>query len=415
MFTPENGLAGRLSPQEEPPGDPLFSDWTHLLLALEDYYTGRPRQLEERLKRIRPGSGPGCLVDVLTALGDLPGGKDKRLGFIPAEKRLYNQVLEDRRFIKSLAFQLEDTLEAGNEAFIDFSVMAVKEIREFSAAAAAQLALWCLETCCLRDFDYLVCLEAFKEVLSPGTAFALSARALGFAAPGEAGKCWLLSLRRRLRQGEPSLPEAAEMLALASACLEEFSLSRPGLRETRRLEGELAQLLLLLRRELEDALRRDLGPLPASPGLPALSEGLRDWGLSLGADLPGPEILRALILRDQEVRAAPGDEPPFRPPAPGPGAPPLVRRGGQLELFPPPGREEVFSAPPGETAEPRRRPPRKPAKPSGAAGEGTPVFQSLLPIRLAHPRQLKDLIETRPRFVGPELWLEVIRQKRRGL
>ena len=342
--------------------------WCGLIAAMEELYQGHGEEAEKLVKRLDPASAPGYLRPVLLALCGDEEAKEKRKEYRGAEKQLYNQVAEDQRFVKSVVIQLNDSLEAGEEYFHEFSLLALKELDELNRDLSRRLALWVLQKFYHEDFDYALLLENLKRLFPPAEVMRLSALILTPEDREEGIKCWLLSLLFRCREGSVSREEAAEYLWLVSQLMTVSCLLD---------EEDLYQLLQLIRKELETLFTLPLAPM--DPGQP-LYHSPRVWAAFL----------------------APHVQPLFHQKAPGGNGRPEKTVSSPLVQL------ELFSCP-DEPEEPVDLPPLEDIVDFSREVTRHGLFS---PPPLKNPEELKTLLRPRPRYVGPEPWLETIRQKR---
>ena len=377
-----NGMYDRDRPDPVdsiPPASPLYP-WRLLLQALSALYEGRTEDLEKIAGRIPGECGPEFLLNVISALGELPGGKEKRSGFSRPEKVLYNLVSEDRRFVKSVIMQLADSIEAGEDYFFEFAFLAIREIREMDEEACHRFTLWCLYTAYLEDYDYTLFLETLKTLFPPALVMRFSAIVLTSEDPEEGVKCWLLSLIFRIREGNLSKTEASEYLHLISGMLREVIPTDGS------VEGkETGQILTLLQSELSAFFRISLAPYC---GRMQPAHYTEVWAVTLDPSVM-PEFSHSVKEKSSGGRKADQRETPQ-----------------QLELF----EEEP------ETCGPDKKDPEGECGiPGWDISADTTRTGLLSPRPLESPEELKDLLRSRPRYVGPEPWLEVILKKRKKL
>ena len=228
--------------------------------------------------------------------------------------------------------------------------------------------MWILEKFYTEDFDYPLLLEDLKRLFPPAEVMRLSALILTPEDREEGIKCWLLSLLFRSREGSLSREEAAEYLWLVSQLLTVSCLVD---------EEDLFQLLQLIRKELETNFGLTLAPMDRRQ---PLHHSPQVWAVFLA-----PQV-QPLFHR----KASGGTGRPEKN-APAPTA--------QLELFSCSDEpEEEIVLPPLEDIVDFSR---------EVTRHG--LFS---PPPLKNPEELKTLLRPRPRYVGPEPWLETIRQKR---
>lgn len=348
--------------------NPDLQPWCGLIAAMEKLYQGHGEEAEKLVERLETASAPGFLKPVLLALCGNEEAKEKRKEYRGAEKQLYNQVAEDQRFVKSVVIQLNDSLEAGEEYFHEFSLLALKELDELNRDLSRRLALWVLQKFYQEDFDYALLLENLKRLFPPAEVMRLSALILTPEDREEGIKCWLLSLLFRCREGIVSREEAAEYLWLVSQLMTVSCLMD---------EEDLFQLLQLIRKELETLFSLTLAPMDRQK---PLHHSPRVWAVFL----------------------APQVQPLFHRKTPGTNGRP------EKSLSPATVQLELFSCP-DEPEEPADLPPLEDIVDFSREVTRHGLFS---PPPLKNPEELKTLLRPRPRYVGPEPWIETIRQKR---
>ncbi len=370
MFWKEK--SGQLSVIEA--DSPLFA-WFSLIETINSLYETEWINLASNLEKIPEESGPGLLKDVIEALGELPGGKEKRSRFTKSEKRLYNLVAEDRRFVKSVIMQLRDSMEAGEEYFFEFALLAIKEIREMDENIGHRLTLWCLEKVYQDELDYTEFLDSLKLQYPASLTMRFSALILTGEEPEEGIKCWLLSLIFRIREGHLKNDEAAEYLWIIAKLLSENNL-----KET----GEIKQILLLLRNDLMSITGMVLDTLSEQK---PFYHFLQVWADTIAPGLNPDFSTRIPAGISTEKETAATDNP------------------AQLELFSTELLDSDMEICPGF-----------PENEDGWDFRQEITVNGLLsPRPLDSPEELKTLLRARPRYVGPEPWLDVIRYKRKRL
>lgn len=352
---------------------PALKPWKQLITTLEALYGGNFKEAEILVANIDDESAPGLLKPAVLALCGNSTVRVQRKEFRGKEKNLYNKIAEDRNFVKSVVIQLTDTLDAGEDYFHEFSLLALKEIKEIDYELSLRLALWILNEFYDQDFDYTAFLEDMKLIYPPWQVMRLSALVLTPVDWEEGVKCWLLSLLFRSRDGNLTRAEAAEYLWVINRLLEISSQE----------ENELEQLMVMVGRELEHLFGQNLAPIEKDQ---SLNHTTAVWAAFLAPEIH-PEFHETTRNEDENIR---GGRTPKKE------ASPL-----QLELFACPDEleeEEISIDQPGLdfTKE---------------------VTQSKLfsPCPLNNPQELRELVRTRPRYVGPELWIDVIKQKRKKI
>jgi len=354
---------------------PSLQPWKQLITALDALYGGNFKEAESLMTIIDDVSAPGLLKPAVLALCGNEAARLQRKEFRGKEKHLYNKIAEDRNFVKSVVIQLIETLEAGEEYFHEFALMSLREIKEIDHELSLRLALWILNEFYDQDFDYTAFLEDMKQIYPPWQVMRLSALVLTPEDWEEGVKCWLLSLLFRSRDGSLTREEAAEYLWVVNRLLE-ISLNE---------ENELEQLMVMVGRELEQLFSLTLSPVDQGK---SLANTTAVWATFL-APMTKPEFQNQTASEEEETS-------PRGQRAPKKDAPPL-----QLELFGCPDELE-------EEEPPQQQP---------GLDFTQEVTRSKLfsPCPLNHPNELRELVRTRPRYVGPELWLDVIKQKRKGI
>ncbi|MDC7225304.1 MAG: hypothetical protein PQJ61_00910 [Spirochaetales bacterium] len=193
------------------------ADWINMINAIQAFYKQDFMLMCRWLDEVPDDCLAGSLKKVLRHMsGDTPA---ENLGFY--EEKLAKRITEDSRFLSSAIEQLKESIEYGEELFVETVSLLIKEVKK-SPAAAESLALWSFRICIENDFDDETLADNIIMLFGQAEGLRLIGLSLLETEPESALICFTRSLIKKLVDRTLSKEDAEAALeiigTLISAC-----------------------------------------------------------------------------------------------------------------------------------------------------------------------------------------------------
>ncbi|HDQ14215.1 MAG TPA: hypothetical protein ENN41_05320 [Sediminispirochaeta sp.] len=271
MYNPDAlDRLGRI--REESP----FFPWKNTVLAILSFYQGDRDNLSGFLEKIPDSSPPGRLKGPLKELM----GIEPHPSPAAAAKKFISRIKEDRTFLRSAIAQLSDYLEEDlEEAFIETSILLIKDMIRSYPQAARRLALWAMRTAAEKEFSLQDFVSQFGQLWGSNESLRLTALSLQSLEPDLAILFWLRYAIGRLKEGLGSREETAAIVSIISDAVEQ--LKRDGLftqlDDDPEYKKSLRSLIWKLQDESQRHFSRERGPFEELLGPSARSVDPLSW------------------------------------------------------------------------------------------------------------------------------------------
>lgn len=251
MYDPE--ILRRLQSVKD---DSAFAPWKYAILALLSFYQADRDNMLQLIGKIPRDTPPALIGEALLFLTGIrtpeePGG---------AVKKLLDLVGEDRTFIKSAVRQIEEYLETDlGDAFVETSILLLRELLPAHQEAARRLALWSIRTAADWDFDLSTYPSQLSALFGKSDGMRLTALALADTDPHLSILFWLrYAVSRTVENPAEESQISAVLSILADLCR---TMKQDDFFHQFRADETYTRSLLSLIRKFQDEL-----PGPARSG-----------------------------------------------------------------------------------------------------------------------------------------------------
>lgn len=244
MYDPE--ILNRLRSIED---DSAFTPWKYTILALLSFYQADRDNMLQLVGRIPQDTPPALIGEVLLRLTGIrsPDEADKQV------VKLIDLVREDHTFMKSAVRQLEEYLnEDFEEAFVENSILLIRELLSSHPETARRLALWSMRIAADRDYDLSAYPSRLSELFGKNEGMRLTAIALAETDPDLSILFWLrYAVSRPIERRTEEVETSAILSILADIWT---SLGREDFFTQLQNNKTYTKSLLSLLRKLQDEL-----------------------------------------------------------------------------------------------------------------------------------------------------------------
>ena len=228
------------------------AEWVNMINAIRAFYNQDFALMNELLNTVPDECTAGSLKGILGMMsGTVPAAG--KLSY--HEEKLVKRVTEDSRFLSSAIGQLMESIEYGEELFIETVSLLIKEVKK-SPSAAERLALWSFKTCIDNNFDDEALADNIIMLFGQAEGLRLIGLSLLETEPESALICFTRSLIKRLVDRMTGREEAAAFLEIIGALISVCRTDAPVLLD-------ISEILTMLESEL--VLFFTLDELPEYP------------------------------------------------------------------------------------------------------------------------------------------------------
>jgi hypothetical protein len=216
------------------------AEWVYLIQAIQAFYSQDFNKMDSLLMLIPEISDAANLKNVLYHMSGLPKETAK---LTYHEEKLSKRITENSRFLRSAVEQLKESIEYGEDLFVETASLLIKEVRSKTPEASERLALWSFSTCIENEFDDEALADNILMLFGQAEGLRIIALSLIETEPESALICFTRSLIKRLVDRTTDREETAGYLTIIDALLSACPVDEPSI-------IDITELLSMLESEL---------------------------------------------------------------------------------------------------------------------------------------------------------------------
>lgn len=224
--------------------DSILYFWKESILAIHSFYEKNYNEMYNRLSKIDPKSALIRLKPILLHLSGISQIKNTT----NKQKKLVDNIIKDRSFIRSVISEIIESLEYDMEdLFLETAKLMLQDLNRNYKEPAYKFAIWSIETASRYKYSPTELIATCKILFGNTLAYRLTAIAMEEEEPDISLLFWSQSLISRLKSKDLTIEETGAYFTIISRLAEKIEVSR----DKFYLET-LAGLIKIIKFELEN-------------------------------------------------------------------------------------------------------------------------------------------------------------------